>query len=118
MEFSTSLQECLRILERGLLWVANPEGRASLLCLQGSALARLKRFAEAQASFEQAIRLAPDEPRNFYFMALHLLEPQARWQDAASLYRRALQLHPCPQDRKKIEQALDRVERKRKTKTP
>ncbi|MEJ5241091.1 MAG: tetratricopeptide repeat protein, partial [Anaerolineales bacterium] len=104
-----SPNQALQILERGLRKVMDAEGRASLYCLQGSAYARLEKFREAEESFEQAIRLNPQEARNHYFFALQVLEPLGRRKEAIEHYQRALQLRPRPEDRRKIEKALSRL---------
>lgn len=75
---------------RGVL-AAGPNPQALLLL--GHALNRQQRYAEAQAAYEQAARLAPDVA-HFPYQAGLMADEQHHFGEAVQLYRQALQLDP------------------------
>jgi predicted O-linked N-acetylglucosamine transferase (SPINDLY family) len=75
---------------RGVL-AAQPHPQALLLL--GHALDRQRRYAEAQAAYEQGARLAPDAAQ-FPYQAGLMADEQHHFDEAVQCYRRALQLDP------------------------
>ena len=63
------------------------------LLLLGHVLHRTQRYAEAQAAYEQAARLAPNAAQ-FQYQAGLMADEQQHYPEAIRLYRRALQLDP------------------------
>lgn len=75
---------------RGVL-AGQPHPQALLLL--GHVLNRQQRYAEAQAAYTQAARLAPDAAQ-FPYQAGLMADEQQHFGEAVQLYRRALQLDP------------------------
>ena len=68
-------------------------GEITRLCTEGRALLDARRFVEAQAQFERARALAPDDPRVHYNLGL-LFSDLGRTRDALAAYDASLRLDP------------------------
>ena len=97
------------LLRRGLGQVQDRRGRALLLSMLGSLLARQKRYPQAEDAFRQALGLREKDPLTHYHFAVDCLIPQGKGDEACQHLERALELRPRKErDRQKIESALRR----------
>jgi len=95
------------LLRRGLGQVQDRRGRALLLSMLGSLLARQKRYPQAEDAFRQALGLREKDPLTHYHFAVDCLIPQGKGDEACQHLERALELRPRKErDRRKIESAL------------
>ncbi len=110
MELQLGPAGAVEMTERALQQARGDKALAALYCIQGRALARLKRFQVADAAFQQSLKLDSGNSHIHYFYASELLERQNRLQEACEHYSEALRLRPQkPRERENIRRALERL---------